>query len=305
MSFASNVKDELAIHEKEHIKDEMSAILKAAGNVTISNQQLSIVFSTENAKVMKNVMKGMRTLYDCNFEASIYQSMKLNKSKTYKLTIKEKVSEILSDLDLIEMQVIKKIILNRKRIAAFLSGCFMGCGSVNDPRTSNYHLELSFSDEDFAKNVEKLIRKVDFSPKIIKRRNNYVVYLKKAQEIADFLAFIGATSCYFEFEGERMLRDMYNSGNRIHNCDIANLVRTNIAANEQIKNIELIESKVGLKTLGEDLYLLATLRLENPELSLKELAEIFNEKTGKNVSKSTVNHMFIKLKNKADTFKVK
>ena len=147
--------------------------------------------------------------------------------------------------------------------------------------------------------------KINLSPKIIKRRNQYVVYLKKAQEIADFLAGIGATNSYLEFENIRMTRDFYNIDNRINNCDIANSVRTNVAALEQLKDIEILDKYLGLGRLESDLYILANLRLENPEDSLRELARKFNEKTEKNISKSGINHLFIKLKNKALEYKPK
>ena len=89
------------------------------------------------------------------------------------------------------------------------------------------------------------------------------------------------------------------------NCDIANSVRTNVAALEQLKDIEILDKYLGLGKLESDLYILANLRKENPEDSLRELAKKFNEKTEKNISKSGINHLFIKLKNKALEYKPK
>ena len=126
--------------------------------------------------------------------------------------------------------------------------------------------------------------------------------LKKSQEIADFLAGIKATNCYFEFEDYRMERDYVNSGNRINNCDIANSVRVNVAANEQIKNIEIIKKYSSLSFLEKDLEILANLRLDNPEDSLKELANKFNELTNKNITKSGINHLFNKIKVIANSY---
>ncbi len=303
MSFASKVKDELALKDADYEKDELSAIFKTSGNITISRGIMAIDFKTENAKIAQKIFKKIHFFYQVKPITSIYKSMKLKKSNVYCLTINEKVNNILNDLDLIELNILKNISRSDKRTKSFLSGCFMGSGSVNDPKKTNYHLELSFLDEHFAKEVLKLLEKINLSPKIIKRRNFFVVYLKKAQEIADFLAGIGAVNSYFEFEDIRMAREFLNIDNRINNCDIANSVRTNLAANEQIKDIQLIDKVLGLRKLDDDLYLLAQLRLENPEDSLKELATKFNEKTEKNITKSGINHLFIKLKNIAMEYK--
>ena len=212
---------------------------------------------------------------------------------------------ILEDLDIIELNNLRNIIRSERRIKSFLAGCFLGSGSVNDPKKTNYHLEMAFVDEQFAKEVARLMEKINLSAKIIKRRNQYVVYIKKAQEIADFLAGIGATNCYLDFEDYRMTRDYYNSDNRIANCDIANSVRTNLAANEQLKDIAVIDKYLGIGKLDTDLYILASLRLENPEDSLRELAEKFNEKTEKKITKSGINHLFIKIKNIASSYSKK
>jgi len=305
MSFASEVKDELALKNCEYPKDELSALFKTAGNITISNGKMSINFKSENAKIAQKVFKRIHSLYDIKPVTSIYRNMKFKKNNVYCLSIQEKVNTILEDLDLLELHNMKNIIRSDKRIKSFLSGCFMGSGSVNDPNKTNYHLELAFVDEVFAKEVLRLIEKINLSPKMIKRRNQYVVYMKKAQEIGDFLAGIGAINNYLSFEDVRMTRDFYNSDNRVNNCDIANSVRTNVAALQQLEDIKTIDKYLGLGKLESDLYILATLRLENPEDSLRELAEKFNEKTEKNITKSGVNHLFIKIKNKALEYKVK
>ncbi len=304
MSFASKVKDELALKDAEYEKDELSAIFKTSGNITISSGKMAINFKTENSKIAQKVFKKIHCFYQIKPITSIYKSMKLNKNNVYCLTIQEKVNNILEDLDLIEMDRLKNVSRSDKRMKSFLAGCFMGSGSVNDPKKTNYHLEVSFFDENFAKEVLRLFEKINLSPKMIKRRNSYVIYLKKAQEIADFLAGIGATNSYLEFEDIRMARDYINIDNRINNCDIANSVRTNLAANEQIKDIQLIDKYLGLRKLDDDLYILAKLRLENPEDSLKELAIKFNEKfEEKNITKSGINHLFIKIKNIALDYK--
>lgn len=302
MSFASDVKDEISLKDVEYEKDELSALFKTSGNISISSGKMSLSFKSENAKIAQKVYRMINTIYGIKPNTSIYKSMKLKKNNVYALSIKQKVNEILEDLDILELNNMKNIVRSDRRIKSFLAGCFLGSGSVNNPKKTDYHLEMSFVDEVFAKEVVRLMEKINLSPKIIKRRNQYIVYLKKAQEIADFLAGIGATNCYLEFEDYRMTRDYYNIDNRIANCDIANSVRTNMAANNQINDIEIIDKAIGIGRLDTDLYILAKLRLDNPEDSLRELAVKFNELTEKNYTKSGINHLFIKIKNIANSY---
>ena len=302
MSFASDVKDEISLKDVEYEKDELSALFKTSGAISISNGKMALSFKSENAKIAQKVYRLISSNYKIKPNTSIYKSMKLNKNNVYALSIQQKVNEILEDLVILELNNMKNIVRSDRRIKSFLAGCFLGSGSVSNPKKTDYHLEMAFVDESFAKEVIRLMEKINLSPKIIKRRNLFVVYIKKALEIAAFLASIGATNCYLEFEDYRMTRDYYNIDNRIANCDIANSVRTNMAANQQLEDIKVIEKYLGIGKLDTDLYILATLRLENPEDSLRELANKFNEKTEKNITKSGINHLFIKIKNIASSY---
>ena len=305
MSFASSVKDEIALSDIAYEKDALTGLFRTAGSIILSNRKMFIDFKSENSKIAQMVYKKISHLYGVKPVTSIYRSMKLNKSTYYCLRIEDKVNEILEDLDLINAENFKNIVRSDKRINSFLAGCFLASGSVNDPKTTNYHLEFAFFDENLAKSVVRLIEKIPLTSKMIKRRTMYIVYIKRAQDIADLIAKMGAVNCYLEFEDYRMERDFYNSDNRINNCDIANAVRTNLAANEQIRDIKVIESKLGLDSLDEELKILAKLRLENPEDSLRKLAIKYNEITEKNYTKSGINHLFIKIKNIANCYRDK
>ena len=304
MSFASNVKDEIALKEQEYEKDQLCALLKSGGSIAITNGNLKLIYKSENGKVAAMVYKKIAKLYNVKPITSIYKNMKLNRNNVYYLEIEKDVRNILKDLDINELNNLKNIIRSERRIKSFLSGCFLGCGSVNDPVKPNYHLELALQDEEFAKEIKRLIEKLNMNPHIVKRRNLFVVYLKRAQEIADFIASIGATNCYLEFEDYRMARDYYNTDNRLANCDIANSVRTNLAALKQIEDIEIIDKYLGINRLDKDLALLCTLRLENQESSLRELATLYNEHfDDKHITKSGINHLFEKIKAKADEYR--
>ena len=114
------------------------------------------------------------------------------------------------------------------------------------------------------------MNKFNLNARSVERRSGYIAYLKGSEQIADFLALIGATSSMLKFEDIRIVRDMRNSVNRIVNCENANLNKTVTAASKQVENIELIQATVGIGEYLKNYKRLPTV-VGNPEASIKEL----------------------------------
>ncbi len=135
----------------------------------------------------------------------------------------------------------------------------------------------------------------DLPAKMTDRGNGFIVYLKRAEKIVDFLQTIGATQSMLRFEDIRMMRDMRNSVNRLVNAETANMQKTAIAANKQVSQIQMIAKQIGgLDFLPQKLREVAQARLDHPDESLAELGDILE------ISKSGVNHRMRKLKQLAE-----
>jgi DNA-binding protein WhiA len=233
--------------------------------------------------------------------------MKLKKNNVYTLRI-TKAREILDDLHLMEGLSIQsfpdeRILTKDDDVRAYLAGVFLGCGSVNNPDTSNYHLEMSINEEEYAHFIANLMNRYELNAKVIKRRSKFVVYLKSAEKIGDFLRAIGAYQSVMSFEMTRIDRSMANTVNRWNNCDIANEMKALSASKSQIEDIAYVMDKAGLEILDTKTREIAYLRLENPDLTLNELAEVYLMKTGQTISKSGLHHRFAKIKNEAQKLK--
>lgn len=178
---------------------------------------------------------------------------------------------------------------------AFIRGAFLGGGSISDPE-KNYHLEFVVSNEDFAENLMELINSLGFNSKIVGRKNSYVVYLKESEQISDLLSHIGGFQALLSLQNTKILKQMRNNVNRIVNCETANLSKTVNAAVRQVENIKLIEKKMGISKLPKSLQQIALLRVENEDLTLKELGELLSPP----ISKSGVNHRLKKIEDIAN-----
>lgn len=182
--------------------------------------------------------------------------------------------------------------------AAFVRGVFLTGGAVTSPEKS-YHLELVTAHYNVSKQTYALLLDMGFSPKEAARSGHYIIYFKQSSSIEDFLTLVGAPIHAMEMMSTKIEKDMRNSVNRKVNCDTANVTKTVDASYEQISAIETIKSAGMFEALSGKLKQAAELRVDNPELSIQELAEISTPP----VTKSCMNHRMRKLAQIAKTAK--
>ncbi len=310
VSFTQIVKEEIcsSSFETEHLRSILASFIKINGSVVFSNKKSSLVIKTENAKVAKFIYSCIQNVYGLNARFSFSKMMNFKKRTTYSVILDNETDYILGDLEInfLEGKIAKNIISNDNMIAGYLCGAFLASGSVNSPKNSNYHLEISLNDENYAKWFTKLFTKYksgQFNAKIVKRRNEYVTYLKRSDQISDFLILIGATNAALEFEETRIERDFSNIGNRLANLDAANYSKTSLAASRQIEEIKIIDKFLGIENISNKKQrILMKLRLENEDASLQELANLLSEEIGDNVSRSNVAHIFRSIHNRANKY---
>lgn len=309
VSYASDVKKELTslpVHP-EHAKAELAAFLRMNGVLSLHDHQFSLDITTENPAIARRIFSLIKTAYGIEPLLIVSKKMKLKKNYQYLVRLQKQVHEILTDLEIFDNNnglitgIPEKIMSSEQRAISYLRGAFLASGSVNNPETSRYHLEIYSLYEDHNQDLLKLMNNFFYlNAKETRRRSGYIVYLKEAEKIGDFLHIVGAVNAMLAFEDLRIMRDMRNSVNRLVNCDTANLKKTANAAAKQVEDIQLIEEKFGLENLPEKLTVLARFRLTHPELSLKEVAAQVPDGP---ISKSGVNHRFQKIREIAKQLK--
>ena len=300
VSFASQVKEELVTNEYEssdRLRALLSAYIRINGHISFKSKETIIILRTEHDKIARFLYKTIKKFYSANCRIEYLQKTNLKKNISFEIVVDSYGQEIIDDLEIsfLEGKISKNIVKNDDTISGYLAGAFLASGSVNSPITSNYHLEIGLSNENHAKWMLHLFNRyknTNIEPKIAKRRNKYIVYLKKSDQIAEFLALIGATSCCLEFESVRVDRDFTNAANRLSNFDAANMKKTVEAGQRQVQQILFIDQVLGIDNLrNPKMRVLCRLRLENESASLSELAEMMSEELGQEISRSNVSHL--------------
>ncbi len=300
MSFATNVKNEICHIDKD--KSQMIVELSAffRNNAVYDGKKIDLL--TENANIVKRIFLLVKECYQVNLSFVQKKNNNFAKNSLYLMTIDSKVDLILKDLSVYSengyyMVVPKEYITSSFDDArAYLRGTFLAKGSINDPKTSRYHLEFSIDTIEEAEFVQSLLNRFLLNAKVLTREKGYMVYLKEAEKISDFLRIIQATQALLYFEDIRIYRDNMNMTNRLNNMEQANMDKVVETALTQVKQIRYIEEKVGLDLLDEKTLELAQYRLKYPESSTKELSDIISLETGHPITKSGINHRFRKIK---------
>ena len=308
MSYASEVKKELTMLEVHfgNAKAELMALIRMNGSLGIYNHKFVLNVQTENPAIARRIYKLLKQFYDIDSELLVRRKMKLKKNNLYIVRLKTGSDYVLKDLDILDGFQIKetvplKFLDDDAKVRSYLRGAFLAAGSVNNPETSRYHLEIYSLYEDHNNTICEMMNRYGLNARKTERRSGYITYLKEAEKIADFLSLIGATNSMLKFEDIRIVRDMRNSVNRIVNCETANINKVADAARKQIENIDYIERTVGLSKLPDKLQAVAQARKAHPEVSLKELGELV---AGGPISKSGVNHRLRKINEFAQKLQV-
>ena len=302
-SFAFLCKEEVSSRpfEDDEIRPFLSAFCRQNGSYRISQGNPELDFSCESAKLAKLLYDLGKRRYGVSARFAYSKSMGFYKRTKYHVLFPNP-EEMMQDLEVDFLEHVKpnECVKSMGQYPAFLMGAFCASGSVNDPTSSNYHLEISHYDEREAKWLYHIFQKANggqFHPKMIKRRNQNVIYLKRAEEISDFLIAMGATQCCLKFEDIRVSRDFSNIGNRLAILDQANLDKSMLASKKQIQYIEDYAGRIGWEHVrNPKLNLLMHLRLEHQEASLDDLARMMSEEFASTITKSNVNHLFRFLK---------
>lgn len=298
MSFSSDIKNELC-RLKTRPGTQQLAVLSGLTQ-TCSTLRLSksprVIYQSECEQAIQLVASLAKNLYELDCELGVREQEHRSIPLSIVLVSGSKCRDMLIDTGILQLEaegmsfdkrIPEKILANEAERACFLRGVFLGSGSCSSPDIG-YHLEISSRTEDFANTVADIICSFGLSAKSSVRKGRHLVFIS-GDDVAGFLALIGATNASLHLEDVRAQKDYRNYLNRANNCETANIGKTVNAAYTQVHAIEILEQHINLKDLPAPLYEAAYLRMQHPEATLQELADLAE------IGKSGMNHRMARI----------
>lgn len=298
MTFTEEVKGELVrvVDEQECCRrTALAAIIRHAGSLQLSRAGgLGLNIPTQSPGVARLILK-LTKEHQPDARVFIRRRSGFRKNRMYLIfaPVAEKVLRKVGLWDE-ELQTVKftgQSLDTECCPRAYLRGAFLISGTISDPNRASYHLEIVAEYSPQAEYVRELMERCELTGKIIRRKELYVVYIKEADQVVDFLNLIGAHSALLRVEEARVRKSMRNKVNRLVNAETANLNKTMAASWRQVDCIRFLDARLGILALPKTLQEVAELRSRYPDSSLQELGELITPP----LSKSAINHRLRKL----------
>ncbi len=306
MNFTDKIKSEILskpIKEKHCKKAFVAGLIRGSGVLYEKEGELGVEFKAPDEQTAMTITTIFSQLYNYNIREVSVATSKKNKEKFYLNISGRETVDILIDLGIlaydddeiaVDLKFFGQVTEKECCLKAFIRGLFVASGrctlpNENDNSSTGYHLEINFSHYSPALETSEKLAEFGVLTKIVKRREGYIVYIKSAEEIKDFLAFLPAPISVLKITDLMINREFANTINRQKNCDLGNVTKQVEASAKQINAINKVIETIGLDGLKSDLAQTAKIRLENPDDTLNELAEKLA------VSKSCLNHRLRKI----------
>ena len=300
MSFTGTVKNEITT-----LKITETAKIALISGFFRNNYQIikdSITISSENDTVIAYLKELLDSYEEISYSEELLDNNNFSKNKLKALVIAFG-DDFIKETFCIDSEVVPSYLVESDdEVRGYLRGAFLSSGSINDPKTSRYHLEFLIERSEEAVFVQKLLNTYSLNAKLLSRDKGFMIYIKEADKISDFLKIIGCSKAVLYYEEIRVYRDAKNKTNRLNNCEQANMDKVLQTAMEQLNYIKILEDNMGVELLDDKTKEALEYRKKYQEASLKELSEIISLETGKKITKSGLNHRFRKIKELALKF---
>ncbi len=285
-TFTAKVKDEITSSQLNELENRnlFLGYLYSNGN----RRDDTYIISLENLNIAQKLFKTIKYCYHMDVKMTIRTMKKFRVHRFFIFEIDDSEHIIKKELETLRFD-------DDESKASFIKGVFLASGSISNPEKLGYHMEMNFEKEEKGARILTFLDSLGYAFKMIKRGKSYMIYLKSAEEISDFIKLLGAVNSLFYYEDIRIYRDHKNMVNRLNNCEQANLEKSMNAGNKQIKMIDYLMENDYMSLLDEKTKQVAEYRIKYPEESFQSFADILSSETGKHVTKSYVNHHFRKI----------
>lgn len=294
-TFSEKVKKEICglVFEDHCLKALLSSFITSRLVIDLRTDKWRLV--SQFPFIIKFIDKAFKNLYDVKTETFINENATNINGQTNQIEISGNFDQISLDLSLNDPE--KKDLLSLECCKrAYVAGAFLAGGSINSLEAKSYHLEIRSADWEYLFFIQKMLISFGIYPVLTKHtKKQFILYLKKVDQISDFLKLINAGNCMLAFEDRKISKDANNSLTRWNNLDISNINKSTISGVKQVNQIKHLKKLLIYKKQSKKFKAFCELRLSHPSTSLSELVVLMKETHNIKTTKPGLHHLARKL----------
>lgn len=263
----------------------LCAVIETLGEIVFRNGKMTVSLTIDHDDMFEFVVETIEKFYGkIDEESEIHVTKRVGNDRREWILSPQLGERLLFDTGIVSFEngtmkinrhIERNLVMEDCCKIAYLSHAFAGSGTVSLPSegSGGYHMEWSSSNEEMCSDIAQLLTEFGVLPKIVRRNDKFVVYIKDRETISDLLARFGAVKSMLRMAEAQAERDLRNRINRGANCMTANISKTVDASAKQLSAIAVIEQTIGLDGLSDALKEMALARKNDPSASLSALAE--------------------------------
>lgn len=281
-SLTDQVKDELtevSVPRQSARAAEISAILRFAGELTISGDQMAYEVELDNQRIADHLVDGLDELFGVKVGTHVVGPANSQKKSRVQLRIATGAKELTRRLGLITRSGYPVVGLPPQVISGSIAdneaawrGAFLAQGALTEPGRSST-LEVLCPCQEAALALVGCARRLGIAAKTKETRGADRVVVRDGDAIGALLTRMGAQETRLTWEKKRVKREAHDTSKRLDNFDDANLRRSARAAVTAAARVERAMEILG-DDVPEHLADAGRLRVQHREASLEELGRL-------------------------------
>ena len=279
-TFSERVKKEICslLFEDHCLKALLSSFMSSRWMTVTKKGQWVWRLTSQFPFIIRFLENTFKNLYDVKTETHIVENATNINGLTNYVDVVGNFDQLQHDLGLNDEKgrdIVSKLECCKR---AYVAGAYLAGGSINSLESSSHHLEIRSSDWEYLFFIQKMLISFGIYAVLTKHtKKQFILYIKKVNQISDFLKLIGAGNCMLEFEDVKITKDANMSITRWNNLDISNINKSAVAGAQQIKEIKLIQKKTIYQKQSKKFKAFCELRLKYPSSSLTELVVLMRK----------------------------
>lgn len=166
--------------------------------------------------------------------------------------------------------------LDEENYFCYFRGMIYACGRLRfaEEKNSNYILQLTFSDSEYAQAVANVMLRYNIELRHTSHKTGEVLITRNSSDILDILAMCKATRSHLKLNEILIKREEENDFNRASNFYMANYNKTLQSVEKYVQAIKSLQKADKMHLLDEKLRQVADIRIKYPDDSMRVLADM-------------------------------